>query len=955
MLRRSARIARPFDPSKRVVTLLRLLPALWLLVVAALLLELGRALLTTSPPRPTPDVDVAMLVEAAAGERIIEGRLRGFPHHALRRRAPDAAVPLRAKMRAALAASQQALNADPTARRLHVQGLALLLLGDSRQLRDAVAALERAAALDPRNASYQSDLAAAYIESAAVLDQPVYLAAGVDAASRAHLLDTASKEAQFNRALALERLGFHQAAARAWGAYRASGPGDAWSSEAAARLAFLQSAASHGAAGAAPRQSTGCVRELSSLFEQGLMGELRHALERCSTADRTGQPAILRFFEAVSAYYDGRLMDAERIVDEALQRREVEVGVRARLFYLRSGLLFARGRFEPALVASGEARGLMGQAGNVEGLASAHQMTAEILSTLGERDEAWRHYAHAVALADAATPGIRRHALLNSIALAGLAQGWPLLSIEALDYGEGNVVGPAAAAQRTELSLNRARAWRQAGARDRAIEEVERAQAHLETATDSAIKDRLNAELQTARAEVLLEASPAEARRAAAAAREQYLRLGMAFKQATASLLLARADRSLNQAATARADLLMGIEAVESERAALEQRRRRVSYLDVVWDLYRDYADLAIAEGDDRAALQMLERGRARQMMNEAAPDLTSLMRALSPDTMVLVFFEGSSHLTRWVITRETVEFSRTSMAPLELARLVADAQLRVRDDNSPGDPTLLDRALFGGLSPRLASIARIVIVPDGSLSDAPFPLARAPETGRPFIERVSLAVAPSLQLHLLAEQRAARSPTDASLVAFAPTVPADSGLPPLPNARRESEALVRLYSRAELVVGASATAERLTRALRDVSVVHFAGHAVLDRADPWGSRLIVAPSAGNRRGVWMPATGSSELQINAVPVLAACATAAGRRARGTGAVSIAASLLAAGAPGVIATLEDIDDVGGVPFFVRVHEELSRGRRPSEAVRAAQMSSARRDWRNWSSVVALGR
>jgi CHAT domain-containing protein/tetratricopeptide (TPR) repeat protein len=106
----------------------------------------------------------------------------------------------------------------------------------------AIARLEEAVQIAPRDAGTLSDLAAAYLARAGSRDPPepedrIYALAAAD---KALALDRALPAARFNRALALEQIGLWPEALKAWQGYRAVDSSSGWSEEARTRIAVLE-------------------------------------------------------------------------------------------------------------------------------------------------------------------------------------------------------------------------------------------------------------------------------------------------------------------------------------------------------------------------------------------------------------------------------------------------------------------------------------------------------------------------------------------------------------------------------------------------------------------------------------------------------------------------------------------------------------------------------------------
>ena len=205
------------------------------LASAAALLLAVRAIAPERLPQWLGGADYrSALVAAAAASpvRFAEGRFTGgFPY------APAPPVtrgtseqPPVAEVQIAAAEIEQRLDADNRANALAALGVAYVARGEWDR---GVAALERAAALAPNHAPTQSDLSAAYLARArqGSSDYPDALAA----AERALKLSAPPLEASFNRAVALERMGMRERAARAWDDYLARDSDSPWAAEARRR------------------------------------------------------------------------------------------------------------------------------------------------------------------------------------------------------------------------------------------------------------------------------------------------------------------------------------------------------------------------------------------------------------------------------------------------------------------------------------------------------------------------------------------------------------------------------------------------------------------------------------------------------------------------------------------------------------------------------------------------
>lgn len=165
---------------------------------------------------PQVDPRFAKLVEAVGDERYIEARLTGGFKYG----------PLRQVMRGGLDLSKQSLEllavaaelrkaagSEPSAENLHAWGVAQVLLGDAKA---AILAFQRAAAVGPVHPNLLVDLSAAHILLAEQSGDQGQLSNALKAASDALGIEPSHREALYNKALALERIGNSTAAKLAW-------------------------------------------------------------------------------------------------------------------------------------------------------------------------------------------------------------------------------------------------------------------------------------------------------------------------------------------------------------------------------------------------------------------------------------------------------------------------------------------------------------------------------------------------------------------------------------------------------------------------------------------------------------------------------------------------------------------------------------------------------------------
>ena len=149
---------------------------------------------------------------------------------------------------------------------------------------------------------------------------------------------------------------------------------------------------------------------------------------------------------------------------------------------------------------------------------------------------------------------------------------------------------------------------------------------------------------------------------------------------------------------------------------------------------------------------------------------------------------------------------------------------------------------------------------------------------------------------------------------------------------------------------------------LSQYRIVHFATHGLLDSGHPELSGLVL--SLVNERGD--PQRGFLQLQdiynlkLSAdLVVLSACETALGKEVRGEGLVGLTRGFMYAGAPSVVASLWNVDDMATAELMGRFYGAMLRqGLRPSAALRQAQIEMhAQKRWLSpnyWGAFVIQG-
>jgi len=170
------------------------------------------------------------------------------------------------------------------------------------------------------------------------------------------------------------------------------------------------------------------------------------------------------------------------------------------------------------------------------------------------------------------------------------------------------------------------------------------------------------------------------------------------------------------------------------------------------------------------------------------------------------------------------------------------------------------------------------------------------------------------------------------------------ASLPRLPCTRREAAAIVALTPKGQGLQALDFRASRETATspeLAQFRIVHFATHGLLDSKHPELSGLVLSlvDEQGKPRNGFLDLEDVYNLNLPAdLVVLSACETALGKEIAGEGLVGLTRGFMYAGAPRVIASLWEVDDVATSELMAHFYRGiLQQGKTPAAALRQAQL------------------
>ena len=355
--------------------------------------------------------------------------------------------------------------------------------------------------------------------------------------------------------------------------------------------------------------------------------------------------------------------------------------------------------------------------------------------------------------------------------------------------------------------------------------------------------------------------------------------------------------------------------------------------------VYRGAMDLAATEGATAGRLDAYGTWSARRKGGSLQTTLAAVVGALAPDEAIVDFFVGDSTVSALVVTRAGPALASLAMRPDSLRALVAafNAPIAPRvgsaiDLSHIGFDTTAARRLYAALIEPLAGLldnrTRLTIVPDGVLHLLSFDaLLISDGPPRFMVDDYTIRYATSLEAQIQTRPRL----TPGGVLAIGGV--ADDA--PVGTAR-EIAALRDVLGDVLSPIGTSDESTLRQRASA-AGVLHFATHAEANDASPDQARLaLVASSEGTV--TWLYAFEIREWQLrDALVVLSACDTGAGRVAGGQGTLSLSRAFLRAGASGTIATLWPVGEPTA-EFMKVLYGELARGTATDVALRRARLA-----------------
>ena len=664
---------------------------------------------------------------------------------------------------------------------------------------------------------------------------------------------------------------------------------------------------------------------------------------------------VSRYFAANTTFEQGRVDDAATELEQLLTESPAAFPAIAAQIQWQLGLVYgSRGRWGRALGVLGSSVAGFESLGEANYAMAVREILSEVHERIGEPRKAWDH--RIIALQELGRFNTRRlHASLHAIARGAALQGdWPVsLSFINVQMALGRHPGD----ELTHLHslLLRASVERQMGEHARAASDLAAASTAMSGMSDSAIRERAEAEQLAVQG--LLAQSPERAIGDLSRAIDFQREKGRRMLLPELLLHRGRAFAATGNVVRAAEDFETGIHELEQQRTSIDAGDQRWGVFGAVDELFDEAVVLALRRSDIPTAFSYSERARARELLDSMGVNSVPSSVPAIDNAVILEYVQLPAKLVIFVIDRQQVRAVEkdvaSSMITREVELLTRSAIAGDHKEFNRVAAVLYER-LLRPVDQDLQDDDTLFIVPDGTLALVPFAALRD-ASGKHVIERRAVIVAPSVAV--LARLRTAPRPLGNTprLLMLSGPASRDADLRLLTAGKTEVDAVAAEYG-GNVDYAADANAPVVLGRRSRANVVHFVGHAIGPAANT-GAALVTSRRAGIDEQLDVREIAAMQLRDIRVVVLAACATARGYGRAGESSISVARAFLAAGVPSVVATLWTIDDGPAAEFFPRLHHHLVRGLPPAEALRATQLEWLRRrdvSPGTWAAVQIIG-
>jgi CHAT domain-containing protein len=392
----------------------------------------------------------------------------------------------------------------------------------------------------------------------------------------------------------------------------------------------------------------------------------------------------------------------------------------------------------------------------------------------------------------------------------------------------------------------------------------------------------------------------------------------------------------------------------ETARSELKHEESALSFLTNASRIYDDYVHFLVTRGKTDEALQVADFTRARTLaeglglLRKGTSLVPSALRAQAvaqrAGGTILFYWLGEKQSYLWAInSNKTDLFTLPAGGEIDAAvhryeRALVGPQDVLETANHDG--TWLYTTLVAPAQSVLPKNGRVLIVPDGSLNGLNFEtLLASGEKLHYWIEDATISDASSLRL---LHTPASASTVRGGLLMIGNPLAAGHDYGTLPNAGLEMDKIESHFAQDERTVyaqGEATASSYLASKPEQFSYIHFVAHGTASRTSPLDSAVVLSPWGKQEDSFKLYARDVVRNPLHAHLVTISTCYGAGTRAyTGEGLVGLSWAFLRAGAHNVVGALWEVNDTSTPQLMDRFYAELTRGRSPDIALRAAKLS-----------------
>jgi len=595
-----------------------------------------------------------------------------------------------------------------------------------------------------------------------------------------------------------------------------------------------------------------------------------------------------------------------------------------------------------------------------DNVATIESLIADALDSVGDEASAMPLRMKALETV-ARTGGSHRNIIMAEAAYAAMSAGHPATAHLFLSPLINHRSGIGGSNWRCTALLWSSSLRSEAGDREGALQEIQRAKASCGAISDPRVRQRTLANMT-----LVDTAAPADHVEAV-----KWIDEALGFFRSTDNRLCVagllarrgRAHAASRDVKKAERDFRESVDVIEGAGDGISDGEQRDAFLAASGRVYADLVDLLLSEQRYVEAFEIVERSRSADVAHshhgtrKSRPHSDWMRSQLPPGCAIVEYALRDDALITWVVTPGGISAIRTKVRRSELLALAG----RASANREHADLTKLHALLIAPWAKSVPAGSTIVFVPDPAIEPVPLAALVDAQTGRYVAEDFSTGVAPSALSFMSSAMMYRERGGDRALLVADPSLDAasDAALPPLDAARGAVSSIAKLYPQATTLVGDDATKQSFLRLAAEANVIDFAGHAQANEAAPRYSSLVFRAANGDDGRLYVGELPPSSLANARLAVLSACSTARGsREQRGT--VTLARAFLKAGVPSVVGTLWPVHDDAGEFFSREFHRSVQQGRMPAAALRDAQLAMLHspkahlRDPSSWGAFRLLG-